>query len=236
MDLITKIKRRIGVVDTTHEKPKLSYSQCGEDLIIDFIFEQFKLPKISYLDIGAHHPTYINNTALFYKKGSVGVCIEPDPFLFKRIKKVRDRDVCLNVGIGVGKEREADFYIMSIPTLNTFSKEEAERYASYGDKRIARVIKMPIVPVNEIIQKHFNSSPDFISLDVEGLDFSILQSFDFERYRPKVWCIETLTYSENKTEEKIKETIDFMLSKNYFVYADTFINTIFVDNEAWTKR
>lgn len=235
MEIIEKIKKKFELA-LLNRNAKLSYSQCGEDLIIDFIFQTLKTPKISYLDIGTHHPTYINNTALSYRNGSTGVCIEPDPFLFKKIKEERQKDICLNVGIGKGFHQEADFYIMSVPTLNTFSKEEAERYVSYGDKKIEQVIKMPLMDVNEIIKKYFNPFPDFISLDVEGLDFAILKSFDFESYRPKVWCIETLTYTENHTEEKIKETIDYMLSKNYFIYADTYINTIFVDKATWEKR
>jgi FkbM family methyltransferase len=234
MNLLSKIKRRILPYS---EKPfKVSYSQCGEDLIVDFAFRELKPGKITYLDIGAHHATYLNNTAFFYKKGDTGVCIEPDPILFKKFKRSRPKDICLNVGIGDGKITEADFYIMSGKTLNTFSKEEAERYVSYGTQKIEQVVKMPLVSVNDIIKTHFDKAPDFISLDVEGYDFAILKSFDFAKYRPKVWCIETLTYTENKTETKIKETVDYLLSKNYFIYGDTYINTIFVDKEAWENR
>lgn len=215
---------------------KKSYSQCGEDLIIDFIFLQFHLYKIRYLDIGSHHPTYINNTALFYKNGSNGVCIEPDPFLFKTIQKNRKRDVCLNIGIGPNENNVADFYIMSARTLNTFSKEEADRYVSYGNIKLDKIIKLPLISINEVLAKYFSQTPDFISLDVEGYDFIILKSFDFSLYRPKVWCIETLTYTEDKKEVKIKDIIEYMISQNYFVYADTFINTIFVDKIAWQQR
>ena len=59
---------------------KISYSQLGEDLIIEFVFNGIGINKINYLDIGAHHPIEINNTYLFYLKGSYGVLIEPDPY------------------------------------------------------------------------------------------------------------------------------------------------------------
>jgi FkbM family methyltransferase len=236
MSLTRKVKRRINSL-IRGKDAKISYSQCGEDLIIRFIFEMLKKDTISYLDIGAHHPTYINNTALFYKTGSTGVSIEPDPFLFETIQTERSKDVNLNIGIGGGQaSSEADFYVLSEKTLNTFSKEEAERCVSYGNKKIEKIVKLPLVPINEIMTTYFNPAPDFISLDVEGYDIVILKSFDFEKFRPTVWCIETLTYTEDKTERKIKETIDFMISKNYFVYADTYINTIFVDKETWLKR
>ena len=73
-------------------------------------------------------------------------------------------------------------------------------------------------------------------MDVEGFDVSIIKSFDFKKYRPKVWCIETITYTEDKTEEKVSEIIEHMLANDYFMYADTYINSIFVDKKVWSKR
>lgn len=213
-----------------------SYSQCGEDLIISFIFDTLGINKPTYLDIGAHHPTYLSNTFLFYQKGCQGVCVEPDPKLFDEIKKRRRRDTCLNVGVGGLQTAKADFYVMSGKTLNTFSKKEAERYLSYRDKKIEKVIQIPLIPVNEIIKQYFPSCPNFISLDVEGLDLPILETFDFTKYRPEIFCIETLTFSEDKSEHKIDEIIDLMNLNGYFVYGDTYINTIFVDKSAWSNR
>jgi hypothetical protein len=37
-------------------------------------------------------------------------------------------------------------------------------------------------------------------------------------------------------EEKVPETLDLMNPHGYIVWADTFINTIFVDREAWGNR
>jgi FkbM family methyltransferase len=215
---------------------KISYSQSGEDLIVDFVMTAIGIEKPTYFDIGAHHPYAISNTAFFHANGSNGVCVEPDPVLFRRISKVRKNDVCLNIGIGLGQEAEADFYIMSIPSLNTFSKEHALECESYGNVQINSVIKMPLVNINDIMQDNFKTTPNFVSLDVEGLDFEILKSFDFSKYRPEVFCIETLTYTENNTEEKLSNIIQFMSSMGYKSYADTYINTIFVDQEIWKNR
>lgn len=214
-----------------------TYSQCGEDRIIEFIFDQYlKIKSPTYMDIGAYHPFTFSNTALLYEKGARGVCIEPDPCLFEEIKKHRKQDVCLNIGVGTGTNEFAEFYVMSSRTLNTFSKEEAERYQSFGNQTIQEVIKVPVFPVNQVIKEHLGKSPNFISLDVEGLDLDILKSFDFNAYRPEVFCIETLTYTEDSSERKISEIIEFMVSKNYFLYADTYINSIFVDLYSWNNR
>lgn len=216
---------------------RFSYAQCGEDLIIEHILRNYLgIEKPSYLDIGAHHPTHLSNTYLFYQQGGGGVCVEPDPTLFAAILKARPRDVCLNVGVGFAEATAAEFYVMSARTLNTFSKEEAERYQSYGTYKIDEVITIPLLTVNAVLERYFERRPDLVSVDVEGLDFEILKSFDFSRFRPPVFCVETLTYAEDKTERKITEIMDLMRSAGYFSYADTYINTIFVEEETWKGR
>ena len=51
---------------------KTSFSQCGEDCIVDFMFKFKKIEKPSYIDIGAFHPFELSNTAKFYLTGSRG--------------------------------------------------------------------------------------------------------------------------------------------------------------------
>ena len=78
------------------------------------------------------------------------------------------------------------------------------------------------------MKQYFSPHPNFISLDVEGLDLQILQSLDFEKFKPEVICVETITFGYmNNTEMKINEIADFMSTKGYSIYADTHINTIF---------
>ncbi len=212
---------------------RVSYSQCGEDMIVRYVFDMLRIPAPTYLDIGAHHPSRLNNTLVFYQSGSRGVNIEPDPLLLADFHKERPRDINLNVGIARDKG-ELDFYVMSSRTLNTFSAVDAHAAVSEGKTRIEKVIKVPVVSVNEVLSNNFTDrSLDFLSLDVEGLDLMILESFDFSRWRPKVICVETITYSEHHKGRKIPE-IDQVLSGNgYFMYADTYINTIYVDRSVW---
>lgn len=217
------------------QNSKTSYSQCGEDLILRQLFAALGMDKVRYLDIGAHHPSYLSNTYLFYENGSHGVCVEPDPSVSKEFLKRRPHDVTLNCGVGVSPGR-AEFFVMSSSTLNTFSKPEAERYQSYGNQRIVKTIEVELKTVNDIVAANFAQCPNLISLDVEGMDYPILQTFDFGKYRPEVFCLETLTYTEDKTERKLSEIIDFMHAHAYRTYADTYINTIFVDTDAWLNR
>ena len=212
-----------------------SYAQSGEDLILAYIFRWIGIAKPTYLDIGAHHPTWLSNTYLFYKGGSSGVCIEPDLDCFENIRKHRKRDVCLNVGVGVGGAESLKLYVMTARTLNTFSREEAERCQNtrnYGDQRIERIIDVPVRSISEIMREYSSGGVNLVSIDVEGLDFEILREFDFATYQPEVFCVETLRYQEDGSLKKNANLIRFMQEQGYAVYADTYINTIFMSEAA----
>jgi len=232
------IKRRIDSYNELAKYEKISYSQSGEDLIVDYVLNQLQITNPTYLDLGAHHPHYLNNTYYFYRKGNRGINVEPDPSLIQEFNRLRSDDINLNVGIGFQEaDSVATFYVMTARTLNTFSQEEALRVQEYGSFKIEQRIQVPLVSVNQVIKKNFSSVyPNFVSIDVEGLDFEIIQTFDFDAYKPEVFCVETITYTEDKSERKLTEVIDYMISKGYFVYADTYINTIFVNTDSWKNR
>lgn len=237
---LTRRPRDPGVVEANPasqiSNPDESYSQAGEDRIVSFILAYtHDNGPMTYLDIGAYHPTTINNTYLFYKKGATGVLVEPNVDICKVLRAVRPLDTVLEAGIGITAQREADYYRMTEPSWNTFSKEEAEHQERITNNRIRikEVVKMPLLDINEVMAKHFEGkAPTYLSIDAEGIHFEILKSIDFEKFRPKIICIETLVSGTTKT---IPEIPEFMASKNYVARGATFVNTIFVDNEILEK-
>jgi len=207
------------------QKPKLSYSQAGEDIIIDMWLGFLKIEKPTYIDIGAYDPFLLSNSALFYAKGGRGINIEPNPILFKKFKQSRPLDVNLNVGVAA-KNATLNYYMMDNDTLNSFSKHEVQSCVQKGIAQIKEVVQIDVLTVNEIIKSyHHHKFPDVLSLDVEGLDEEILQSIDFQTNFPKIICTETQNYSKGQREEGI---INFLQEQGYFIAADTGINTIFV--------
>lgn len=209
-----------------------SYSQSGEDVIVDFLFRGIGLSRPAYLDIGTNNPTWGNNTFLFYENGSRGVLVEADETIIPLIRAHRTGDKILNIGVGLSEQKEADFYIFDVSGIHTFNKEEAEERNRVGVHKIVKVAKVPLKPINDIIKENFDSYPDFLSIDIEGLDLAVLQSLDFSKYPIPVICSETCTYSENHIKPKDPAIAGFMATQGYFIYADTYINTIFV-NKNW---
>lgn len=212
-----------------------SYSQSGEDIIICDLFTRLGISHPSYLDIGANEPMALSNTYRLYKRGSQGVCLEPNPRLYQKFSEKRKRDIVLHAGVAFDSRKEADYYLFAgnAHGFSTFSKEDADFWVHTGNEKVGRfsierTIKTPLLTVSEILHTHFkNTYPNFISIDVEGLDLQILKTIDFTSCRTEVICVETLEYRENNMETKNTGLIEFLKQSGYFIYADTYINTIF---------
>lgn len=207
-----------------------SFSQCGEDLVVAFILGYLGVSDVTYLDIGAFDPILINNTYLFYMKGFNGVLVEPNPEICKKLRSVRPDDVTITAGIGVEDVREADFYQMSDPSWNTFSKEEADHQVAItkGKIYIEKVLKMPLLDINRVMAEQFGGAPTYVSIDAEGMHFDLLKAIDYKRFRPLVICVETLV---SGTTQTIPEIAEFMASRGYAQRGGSFVNGIFVDSK-----
>lgn len=212
---------------------QITYSQSGEDILISFIFDTLQIKTRRYLDIGTNDPIHLNNTYLFYSQGYSGICVEPDPNLFSQIKKLRSRDKIIQAGIG-DRKKKLPFFLMDPHTLNTFSEKEAATYQKYYPwSSVREVADIKLIPINDVLKKYFKDGIDFLSIDTEGLDQEIIESINFKKYRPLTICVETAVYKNQKTLSKNKKIINFLKRQGYFVYADTFVNSIFVDYDAW---
>jgi FkbM family methyltransferase len=229
---------RRNVVESTPHLP--SYSQFGEDKLIADLLNDMKLKNIVYLDIGANNPKFISNTYLFYENGFRGVLVEPNPYLVGKLRYVRPKDLIVNIGIGIEENvTEADFYMFADEAdgLSTFSLDEAKHWQNVGlngkKYEIELIWKVSLITVNKLIENYLTECPDFVSIDVEGWDLKILKTFDFERYNPAIFCVETLAYNEDGSTYRLKEIYDFFESKGYFSFAETYANNIFVNKNLY---
>jgi len=207
-----------------------SFAQAGEDVCLNFLFDYMRFKDIQYLDIGAWDPIAYNNTYFFYRKGFRGVLVEPNGAMCQKIRAARPEDTTLEAGIGVTAVREADYYVMTESAWNTFSKEEAEHMTQVtnGGIRVDKVIKMPLLNINDVMAKHFGKAPAYVSIDAEGWHLAILKSIDYDRFRPLAICVETLV---SGTRATIPEIPAFMASQGYVDRGGSFVNTIFVDGK-----
>jgi FkbM family methyltransferase len=197
-----------------------SYSQDGEDMILKALFEQKKGYKGFYVDVGAHHPVRFSNTKYFYDKGWKGINIEPTPNAIKAFKTFRRRDINLNIGIGP-ERGELTFYCFNEPALNSFSKEVSERVDRESSTyKIIKELKIEVMPLSVVFDQYLPEGRkiDFISIDVEGLDYQVLTSNNWDKYQPEVILVE-----ENIDVDRIGDSpiYNFLKDKGYHFFAKT---------------
>lgn len=230
MGIIARVLHKL-LPDLFRFEKHTSFSQAGEDAVVRFLFNDKKEYTVRYLDLGTSLPVQGNNTYQMYRAGNRGVCVEADTSLIPLIKKERPKDTVLNAGVTFDDSKEADFFIFNERGINTFDREEAIKRSQSGQFNLLKTVKVPLLNVNTIIAENFNTAPDFLSIDIEGLDLKVLQHLDFNKYPIKVICVETCMYSENHIRKKDHSIKEFLTANGYEVYADTYINTIFVHKQ-----
>jgi len=205
-----------------------SYSQEGEDMILRRIFE-YSEPGF-YVDISAHHPKRFSNTYYFYRKGWRGINIDANPGCMELFRKMKPRDINLEIAIS-NKKQELIYYIFNEPALNTFSKILAKKIDGKGKYKICKEVKIKTLTLGEVLNNYLSKDTeiDFLSIDVEGLDFQVLRSNNWYKYKPKVILIEDLNFSfDSPNNSKI---YNFLIDKGYHLIAKT-MNTIFYRNNS----
>ena len=203
-----------------------TYSQHGEDIVFLNIFKLIGCAKISWLDLGAHHPFNISNTALLYEHGHRGINIEANPNLAPAFQEHRPEDINLQVGVGE-KAGTMNFYLIDkYSGRNSFSKHAAVDFVrAYPQFKITEIIEIPVMTVADILKQCGRETfPDLLSLDVEGLDEKIILSLDLKQDGPKVICVE----DNDRPDNTASPLRDHLAAQGYFPYYRAGVNILFV--------
>lgn len=202
-----------------------SYSQEGEDMILRRLFGE--QTRGFYVDVGAHHPSRYSNTYYFYKQGWRGINIDAMPGSMRLFRKLRPRDINLEIAIS-DSNHVLTYYMFNDPAANSFSKGLSEKRHRKEKYRIIDEIEIVPSPLSEALDTYLpeNVEIDFLSVDVEGMDFQVLKSNNWIKYKPKVILTESLSFS--LSELSTSEIYEFLINKGYRLFAKT-VNTLFFD-------
>ena len=208
-----------------------SYSQCGEDRIIDFFLASCGVTNATYIDAGCSHPVVGNNTYLLSRRNFRGICIDPTPGLAELYRRHRPRDVFLASALVPGSETEVVMHCFDQSMINTVSVDHADQYRSFGYEKMASQ-RVPALNLATVFDQQGVSDLDVLCLDVEGLDLQIVTGLDLKRVRPKLICVEVVRYGQDKAPIIETGFAEHLLANGYVKYADTYINQIFADARA----
>ena len=209
-----------------------SFSQAGEDRILSFLFRDKGVPlsQVTYLDLGARHPVFGSNTYLFYCAGARGVCVDADYTFIPLLRKTRPRDTILNVAVTDSEAETGTFYFIE-GGGSTTDRAEAGRRSNQG-LATQSAKSVPFVHINRLIEENFADCPMLLSIDIEGVDLPVLRALDFDAHPIPAICVETCAFSTTHVRPKETQIQELLRTKGYSVYADTYVNTILV-NDRW---
>lgn len=201
---------------------KRSYSFDGEDMIIGSYFQE---NKGGYIDVGSGRPIRGSNTYHFYKKGWKGICIDPIPLNHFAHKLIRSRDFSLNIICG-SKNQTIKFYEFKPNEFSTSSEDVAKSLLKRGIPLI-RTYNKQSQSLSKIVNENNITEPSFLNIDVEGKDFEVLISNDFDIYRPRVICIEEYKLFSSGGLSKIDR---FLKTKEYTLVGRSKYSSIYCCN------
>lgn len=181
-------------------------SQLGQDL---WVLEKSAYKRNGYfVEFGATNGVVLSNTYLLEKEfGWDGLCAEPNPQFYRELQSNRSckvSDAC--IGTETGEEVEfvfADAYGgMFKDADNDQHGPKRQAYLDVGETALLRTVSL-----QDFLTK--NGAPhtiDYISIDTEGSEFSILKDFPFDR-----WNIHLFTIEHNFTPQrsKIRNLMEF---------------------------
>ena len=228
-----KLKRLLSTAEPATNYSLSSYSQEGEDMVIRRFVNEDK-PGF-YVDIGAHHPERFSNTLFYYNRGWNGINVDADPDLMELFAASRPRDI--NITSAVGKKSASlTFHVFNERALNTLDPAVAKERAAIDGYTIVKKRKIPVKPLEEILNKQLpkGQTIDFITIDVEGKDIEVLQSNNWNKYRPRflvVECLKTPYLDEIRDDRVVK----YLAGKNYRPVAKTINSVFFADCTVYGK-
>jgi FkbM family methyltransferase len=201
------------------------YSQNGEDIILKSLFKNKQ--HGFYVDVGAHHPERYSNTYLLYKKGWHGINIDANPDAINKFNSARPNDMNIEAGIGEGNNT-LTYHMFKDSAVNTFSEVEANKWKASSWNKYLGSKTIKLTSVNEILEKNLpmDISIDLLTIDVEGLDLSVLQDLEWTKYHPDVVIVEDINFDfEKMTDSK---TYDILQSNGYKLYSVVKFSLIFI--------
>ena len=194
------------------------FSQCGQDKFLEtYVFKGFK--NGTYMDIGAHDGLMINNSWFFEKThGWKGILVEPLPEVYKRLVVNRPNNILLDCAV-CDKEGSAEF-ISNIggPEMLSGLKSEydprhAQRHTMETQANGGQLISIEAQArrVESICDEHAINHIHYMSIDVEGAEFAVIKSINFDKV-----FIDVIDF-ENNFVDTSAQIIDYLETKNYIV-------------------
>jgi FkbM family methyltransferase len=175
----------MNIAATTSEQE--SHAQFAEDRILAEIFGDRAGGYC--VEVGANDGRTGSASYLFEKRGWQCLLVEPIPALADEIRAHRS---CRVVNCAASSQGgEATFFVAeSVEAMSTLdlTPHRAEWIRHSGGA--VKEITVRTATLDTLLEEAGFAELDFVTIDVEGHELSVLEGFDLGRYRPRIVIIE----------------------------------------------
>ena len=212
-----------------------SFAQEGEDLVLLRLISDASQRTGFFVDVSAHHPSRFSNTRLFYDLGWRGVSIDPRPGFAKEFLEERPDDIAIEAAVAQ-TPGELTYYMFDEPALNGFDQQLSTDRDTKSSYRILEHRQVQVRRLDSLLSETLpkQQAIDFLSIDVEGLDFDVVQSNDWDRFRPQYVLVEIFGHGLEEVLES--ESARYLVEQNYRAISRTRHTVFFEDVMVEAKK
>jgi FkbM family methyltransferase len=192
-----------------------SHAQFAEDRILAEIFGD--RAEGCCVEVGANDGRTGSASYLFEKRGWRCLLVEPIPALVDEIHKHR---TCRVVNCAASSsEGEATFFVAE--GVEAVSGLDLTPDRMEWIRRVGGTIKQITVrtaTLDSLLQEAGFTELEFVTIDVEGHELSVLEGFDLETYRPRIVIVEDNSVNGNMSVAR------HMVDRGYVHFRRTGVN------------
>ena len=210
------------------------HSQDNKDNYLETnIFKGYK--NGFYVDVGAHDGISINNTLYFEKNNNwCGINVEPIKKVFDKLVINRPNNINLNCAV-CNNDGETDFFCntgyteMISGIKDNFDIRHLQRLQRENTQHgsTTEIIKVNTKKLETILDENDISHINYLSIDVEGAEFEVIKSINFDKVFIDVIGFENnyndvsvpiVEYLENKGFIIIHKSLDILMINKMSIF------------------
>ena len=169
-------------------------AQFGEDRLLAKHFDNKS--QGYYIEIGVYDGVQCSNSYYFEKLGWHGLLIEADPNLLDQCRQNRPNARLINCAVvAPNMPQKVSFEIvLGWRALSSLSVRRHRRGEYVGDNFETTTITVPARTLDDILAELSPSQIDFITIDVEGDEWGVLEGFSIRQWHPEIVITERNMY------------------------------------------
>lgn len=172
-----------------------------------------------FVDVGAHNGVSINNTLFFEKEHNwTGINFEPIKSVYDQL--IQARPNCINYNLAIDENDGETTFILNkgatevISGIQTHYDSRHTNRLLYENgiyKSTTELIKVHTKRLETIFKENNIKNINYMSIDVEGAEFAVIKSINFEDV-----YIDVIDFENNYSDVSIP-IVNYLITKGYYL-------------------